>query len=612
MMARTSGKPRKSGVRLRLVVSLPILILLVSISVTIFVSRYVSGVLQERALNYHIVLARSLVSGAQREMNETGENLLAALGDQVGYHEQSRLEDGVRFVLFRTPPAAPFLPYDPTGEITQRDQTQLLNLTSDLATPQILDIGIQDRRHLATAHRAIENGYYLIALEPYRNIQRISRWIIGVSAIITLLTAVALLAIAWIMTAPLHRLAERTRELAERELLDPGEVDKIIELAREPEEVAALALALEQSLNALVNLKRSIHGIVESMEGGVLALTADGRIQQVNSATRQIMGLEGTLIGKPVGQIIPSPDQNQAFISILDELLIERITFGRTREIELRNGRGEIVQLGVATSLIPDQAGGILNAVVVMVDLTEMIELKERLRRADRMSSLGSMATKVAHEIRNPLGSVKGLGQLALESLEEGSEPYQYLERIVREVDRLSNIVGELLEYSQRRPLTLESADVNAIVKEGLEMARFRLGERGPTILQELDLALQPLRMDRNRLLQAFLNIVVNALQAVGMDGAVTVATFREERSRGDRVVIEVSDNGPGIQPDVLEHIFDPFYTTKDSGSGLGLSIAHTIVREHQGRLEVESKPGQGTTFRIVLQEYRVDEVKSR
>lgn len=611
-MARTARKSKRSGVRLRLVVSLPVLILLVSISVTIFVSRYASGILQERALNYHIELARNLISAAEREIAETGVSLLAALGDQVGYYEQKRLEEGVRFVLFRTPPAAQFLPYDPTGEITQRNQTQLLTLTSDLATPQILDIGLQNRSHLATAHRAVENGYFLIALEPYRNIQDISRWIIRVSVIITLLTAAGLSSIAWIMTAPLHRLAGKIRELVERELLDQQEVDEILELSKEPEEVAALALALEQSLNALVNLKRSIHGIVESMEGGVLALDAEGRIRHVNSAVRQIMGLEGTLIGKPVGQIIPSPDENQVFISILDELLVEHITFGRTREIEFRNGRGETVHLGVATSLVPDQAGGILNAVVVMIDLTEMVELKERLRRADRMSSLGSMATKVAHEIRNPLGSVKGLGQLALESLEEGSEPYQYLERIVREVDRLSNIVSELLEYSQRRPLTLESADINELVKEGLEMARFRIGERGPTILQELDLTLEPQRMDRNRLLQAFHNIVVNALQAVGMDGAVTVATFVEERSGGDRVVIEISDNGPGIPPDVLEHIFDPFYTTKENGSGLGLSIAHTIVREHQGRLEVESKPGQGATFRIVLQEYRVDEVNSR
>ena len=247
-----------------------------------------------------------------------------------------------------------------------------------------------------------------------------------------------------------------------------------------------------------------------------------------------------------------------------------------------------------------------------MIDLSEVIELKERLRRADRMSSLGNMATKVAHEIRNPLGSVKGLGQLALESLDEGSEPYQYLERIVREVDRLSGIVAELLDYSQRRPLTLESADVNDLVKEGLDMARFRLGERGPTILQELDLSLEPMRMDRNRLLQAFHNIIVNALQAIGTEGAITVATYREERPGGDRVVIEIADNGPGIPADVLEHIFDPFYTTKENGSGLGLSIAHTIVREHQGRLDVESKLGQGTIFRIVLQDYRIDEGNSR
>jgi len=591
---------------------MPILIILVSFAVTTVAAKYATRMLQERALNYHLVLSRSLITAADRQMKETGDSLLAVLGEQVGFHEQSRQLDDVRFVLLRTPPAADFLPYDPTGEITPRDQTSLLTLTSDIATPQIIEIGLEEEPHLATAHRAIENGYFLIALEPYRNVQQFSRWIIPPAIVITLLTAAALVAIIWLMTSPLHRLAGKIRELAERELLDQKDVDQIIELSREPEEVAALSLALEQALNVLVDVKRSIHGIVESMEGGVLALDADGQVQQMNSAARQIMGIEGNVIGREIGQLIPLPDENQAFISILDELLVEQITFGRTREIDFNSGRGGILQLGVATSLVPDKSGGILNAIVVMIDLSEVIELKERLRRADRMSSLGNMATKVAHEIRNPLGSVKGLGQLALESLDEESEPYQYLERIVREVDRLSSIVAELLDYSQRRPLTLESVDINELVKEGLEMARFRLGEGVPTILQDLDLSLKPLRMDRNRLLQAFHNLIVNALQAIGPDGAITVATFREERPAGDRMVIEIADNGPGIPADMLEHIFDPFYTTKESGSGLGLSIAHTIVREHQGRLEVDSKVGQGTTFRIVLLENRIDEGKTR
>jgi len=593
-------------------VSLPLLIMLVSVAVTTFAAKHSTRVLQQRALNYHIVLARSLINAAERQMLETDDTLLAVLGDQVGFHERSRQTDDVRFVLIRTPLAASFLHYDPTGEITQQDQTRLLTLTSDIDPAQIIEIGLQRERHLATVHRAIENGYYLIALEPYRNIQQFSRWIRIVSLIITLLLMAALISISWVMTAPLHRLAEKTRELARRELLDPEEVNRIIELAKEPEEVATLALALEQALNALVNVKRSLHGIVESMEGGVVALDEKGEVLQINTAARRIMGLEGNMIGRTIGQIIPSPDENQPFIAILNELLVEHITFGRTREIDFRNGRGEIVQLGVATSLVPDQSGGILNAIVVIIDLSELVELKERLRRADRMSSLGNMATKVAHEIRNPLGSVKGLGQLALESLEEGSETYQYLDRIVREVDRLSSIVEELLDYSQRRPLTLESVQVNDLVKEGLEMTRFRLGESGPTILQELDLDLKPIRMDRNRLLQAFHNIVVNALQAIGTDGAVTVATYKEARAGGDRVVIEIADNGPGIPSDVMEHIFDPFYTTKENGSGLGLSIAHTIVNEHQGQLEVDSKPGQGTTFRIVFRDYRVSEGNSR
>jgi signal transduction histidine kinase len=248
---------------------------------------------------------------------------------------------------------------------------------------------------------------------------------------------------------------------------------------------------------------------------------------------------------------------------------------------------------------------------VVLVDLTDIAELKERVRQADRLSALGSMATKVAHEIRNPLGSIKGLAQLVLEA-QPGEAPIaEYMQRVVREVDRLSGIVDELLDYSQRRPLSLEWVDLNELIREGLEMARFRIGDRGPALLQELASGLPHLRLDRNRFLQALLNIVLNALQAVGSEGVVTISTFLEKIPQGRRLVLEVADNGPGIVPEALDHIFDPFFTTKENGSGLGLSIAHTVVREHEGVIQVESKPGQGTTFRIIIPQNRWEEESS-
>jgi PAS domain S-box-containing protein len=609
-MAGFLPKLGRARVRLRLVVGLPLLILLVSTAVISISYVKISSVLQQMAFDHHLALARNLTATAQREAEERGGDLFGALGSEVGMHARRQPEEGVRFVLVRTEPAGPILFFDPEGFIGTRDQTQLLTLTTDLATPRVMPIGFDALPHLVTAHMAVRNGYFLIAMEPFRNVRALAGWALRLGAIVAVITALALLATAWVMTAPLHRLAERIRELARRELLDPKEIEEIIEKAREPEEVTALTLALEQALTAMVNLKRSIHGIIETMEGGILAADEEGRLQLINSAAREIMGLEGSLVGRPLRQIVPSPEGNTAFIAILDELLNEQITYSRPREIQIVNGRGETLELGVATSLIPGEEGKILSSVVVILDLTELVELQERVRKADRLSALGSMATKVAHEIRNPLGSVKGLGQLVLESEEEGSETYRYMERIVREVDRLSNIVDELLDYSQRRPLTLDSVDLNNVVREGLDMARFREGDHAPTLLQELDLSLPPIRMDRNRFLQAVLNVLVNALQAIDSDGGVvTVSTFREETTKGGQIVLEISDNGPGIPPDVLDHIFDPFFTTKEDGSGLGLSIAHTIVREHEGVLEVDSKLGQGTTFRILLPRYRWGEV---
>ncbi|MFO7769070.1 MAG: ATP-binding protein [bacterium] len=604
-MASLFDRVRGTRVRLRLVVSLPLLILLIASAVMVVSYFRIREHAQRQALDYHVLLARNLSAAAERAVGREGSegDLLGELAAQVALQGRARTQEGVRFVLMRTPPAGPLLFHDPTASITTADQTNLLTLTADLATPRVLNIGIDSRPFLASAHLAVQSGFYLVALEPFTAVRSLADWILQTGVIAALLTALALFAAAWVITAPLHRLAQKTRELARQELADSEEVEAILNGAREPEETAALALAFEQAMTSLVDLKRTIHGFIESMKGGLIAANREGQVQYVNSTARELLGLEGRLDGRPVRQIVPSPQENGALLEILDDLFQKEITYGHPRELTVRNGRGERLQLGVATSVVTDAQNRVINHIVVLVDLTEMAELKDRVRRADRLSSLGSMATKVAHEIRNPLGSVKGLVQLALESTGEEEASRRYLERVVREVDRLSSIVDELLDYSQRRPLSLEWVDLNEVVKESVEVARFKDGARGgPTLLQELDLDLPRVRMDRNRFLQAVLNLVLNALQAVDpSSGVITLSTYREDTGRGPRLVVEVSDNGPGIPPEVMEHIFDPFYTTKEEGSGLGLSITHTIVQEHESRLEADTKPGQGSTFRILI-----------
>jgi PAS domain S-box-containing protein len=594
----------RTRVRLRLVVSLPLFVLLSGTAAMIAMFFTIGRFETEQAQNFQLVLARNLVANAQHDA-AGGADLFGALGNQVGSHDRMISRDGVHFILMRTSPAGPYLIFDPASLVTPADQTQLLTLTADVATPRILPIGLDRERYLASAHAVGRPGYFLVALESWQSVQAPAWALLRLGAVVALLVTIGIGAAAWVITAPLHRLAERTLELARRELVDPAEVARIVERSRSPEETASLALALEEALNALVHLKRSIHGIIESIESGVLATDPAGRIQFFNSAARRILGPEGDLIGRPVHDLIPSPGENRAFLNLLAELFEEGVAYGRTREIPFRNGRGETLQLGVSTALVPDEEGRVLNHLVVFVDLTDIADLKERLRRADRLSALGSMATRVAHEIRNPLGSIKGLAQLVLEIKPDQAPIGEYMGRIVREVDRLSGIVDELLDYSQRRPLSLEWVDLNDLVHEGLEMSRFRTGARGPAFLQELEPELPRVRLDRNRFLQAVLNVVINAIQAVGSDGVVTVSTFMEKLPQGRRLVLEVADNGPGISPEALDHIFDPFYTTKENGSGLGLSIAHSVVREHEGVIQVESKIGQGTTFRILIPQSR-------
>jgi signal transduction histidine kinase len=217
------------------------------------------------------------------------------------------------------------------------------------------------------------------------------------------------------------------------------------------------------------------------------------------------------------------------------------------------------------------------------------------LQRADRLASLGGIAAGVAHEIRNPLGSIKGLAQLLSEEL-KGSERAKYIDTIISEVERLNVVVENLLTLSHPDKVSMRLCNINEILHNTVELSKYYIGEKDIQILEEYDDAIPKIIVESERLYQAFLNILINAVQAIEKEGKISVRT----KTGDDSISIELSNSNSYIRPEDMEHIFDPFYTTKEKGTGLGLAITHQIIASNKGVISVVSDE-KGTHFLISL-----------
>jgi two-component system, NtrC family, sensor histidine kinase HydH len=225
-----------------------------------------------------------------------------------------------------------------------------------------------------------------------------------------------------------------------------------------------------------------------------------------------------------------------------------------------------------------------------------ILEIEEQLRRADRLSALGELSAGMAHEIRNPLGSIRGTAEILRDGLPAGDARHEFTGILIREVERLNRVVEDFLRFARPAPLARAPVDIDRILGEVLTL--LRQTSMKSRVLVELDAGgLPPFSGSGEQLRQAFLNLALNALQAMPEGGELKVFT----RQVDGEVRISFADRGQGIPPENLERIFNPFFTTRHEGTGLGLAISHRIVQAHGGRMQVESRLGQGTSFTIHL-----------
>jgi two-component system nitrogen regulation sensor histidine kinase GlnL len=246
---------------------------------------------------------------------------------------------------------------------------------------------------------------------------------------------------------------------------------------------------------------------------------------------------------------------------------------------------------------------------MLLRDIKHRRELEEDLKRADRLALMGTLAAGLAHEIRNPLGGIKGAAQLLRRSVDGIPSVKEFTDIMIREVDRVNQLIEQLLDLSRPAELDLAPVNIHEVLDDVLLLESQTIGEKGIEIRKRFDPSLPPIRGDRAQLTQVFLNLVKNAFQAMGERGTLTVASrletdfrIRGEGTSASRFIwIDIADEGAGISEEDLPQIFSPFFTTKTSGTGLGLATCYRIIKEHGGTIRVESILGQGSSFKISL-----------
>ncbi|MEE8553365.1 MAG: ATP-binding protein [Desulfobacterales bacterium] len=332
--------------------------------------------------------------------------------------------------------------------------------------------------------------------------------------------------------------------------------------------------------------------VVNHLPVGLIATDRSGRITFFNAAAERITGLNKTYA------------QNQEPDTILPTGLCglqEPLNRGESiteQEMECTFTGGRTIPISVSAARIINEIGDFVGQVLILRDLGEVRRLQSEVRRHEKLAALGGMAAGVAHEIRNPLSSIKGLASFFASQFEDGSDSQEAAAVMVQEVDRLNRVITELLDFARPTDLKCKSTDLASLVSQSLQLIQQDATNQNITInLQTVD-DICPVWIDPDRMAQCLLNLYLNALQAMEDSGTLTVRTAVDDNQY---VHITVSDTGRGIHYEQLDKIFDPYFTTKKTGTGLGLAIVHKIVEAHQGQMKVKSTSGQGTSFTVMI-----------
>jgi PAS domain S-box-containing protein len=367
---------------------------------------------------------------------------------------------------------------------------------------------------------------------------------------------------------------------------------------------------LEQEITDLKNFNESI---IQSIGSGLITIDLNGNITSFNQAAEEMLGYRShEVIGHGLSDILP-PEECQKLMPKTNgrhESLLNR-------EMELT--RRDLKKIYVGFTLTPriDNLNCRVGTIISFRDISQIKQMQTELLRMDRLASLGVLASGIAHEIRNPLAGIKTVAQTLEEEIDVRDHKREYLGRIVRQVNRMDELLRRLFTYARPQPPVRKPTRLQEIVHEVNGLMEQRMAKGNIALEQDYPADLPLVFVDIHQMEQVFINLFINAIDAMPSGGKIAISAQARETvlevvdRRGRRhlsptgpalyVEVKVSDTGIGISKENLQTIFDPFFTTKSQGSGLGLSIVYRIIEEHRAGIRVESEEGKGTTFTMLL-----------
>ncbi|MBE7415765.1 MAG: HAMP domain-containing protein [Deltaproteobacteria bacterium] len=416
--------------------------------------------------------------------------------------------------------------------------------------------------------------------------------------------------LTYVITRPILSLKKKAQLVAAGDLnIRMGQVkegnDEIADLARTFEQMVESLRDKEESIRVsqekLATQKKLVESIINSLPYSLYVLERNKSV-----VVRNMHATEACPVGECEG---PEGCHEEDFISHFTKGLREELSGmvesvfetgePRSAEYRLSTPDGERVMFA---SVFPVVAGGAKPAEFVVwmsEDITRKKEIESNIISSEKLAAVGQLAAGIAHEVNNPLGGILNcLYNLRNRKLTDERKA-EYVDFMEDGIKRVQNIVRQLLDFSQQHAPELSLTDTNSIIEGIIPLFRHSVRGKEVRLLVNLSQGLPRILVDRHQIEQILVNLILNAVQAVSSEGLIEVTTRRE----GNWFCIQISDNGCGIPPENLGRVFDPFFTTKGvgRGTGLGLSVSRGIIERHKGRIEVESQPGKGSTFRVLL-----------
>ena len=351
--------------------------------------------------------------------------------------------------------------------------------------------------------------------------------------------------------------------------------------------------ALSAKVLELGEVSGRLECVLESLTDGVLVIDRNLRVERCNAAAATLLGRERCQVEGALYAEVTQGMGNAA--AIHDALERGCSIMGQPRAHTDSDGYTVELLAGVVPIRTPD--GSVPGAVEVLQDVTALRRLEATANNRERMAALGEMAASVAHEIRNPLGTIEGFARLLKRDTEGQPNTHRLASRIVEGAQNLNYVITNLLTYARPMSLTCEPFPVERLLNETREVLADKAARAGIALAICASDGDFQAHGDVRQLRQVLLNLGMNAIEACQAQGHVEI----EARRSGRTVRYIVTDNGSGIAPADKERVFDPFFTRKDSGTGLGLSLCHKIVALHNGQISVESTPGAGTRFEVLI-----------